>query len=380
MSRLLGVSPSGYYAWRNRPRCKRGNEDDRLRQLIVAIHARSRGTYGVPRIRAELRFDHDVRCSGKRVRRLMQIEGIQGRRRRRRVRTTWRSIEAAPAPDLMLRRFVASRPDEAWVGDIKYIRTLEGFLYLAGITDVFTRGMVGWSMSETLHTQLVLDALDMAIRRRRPELPVIHHSDQGSTPALPSRDVCARPASHPRWAAAAMRTTTLSPRASGRRSTASCSPEWLHRPQCRADGHLRIHRRLVQSAPPPLLAGLLVARRIRASVASYSSPFVSYDHEVTACPRKRVKVTRLQPPDDRRRPPRRPRASPCDYQYRSPWPSSLDREVGRAMRNQRSGENQTPIQRQRPAGWPGLQALNGAATGAVPGRGFSSHRPAPAEA
>jgi putative transposase len=180
MCRLLGVSPSGYYAWRTRAQCRRGNEDEHLRQLIVAIHARSRGTYGVPRIRAELRFDHDVRCSGKRVRRLMQIEGIQGRRRRRRVRTTWRSIEAAPAPDLMLRRFVASRPDEAWVGDIKYIRTLEGFLYLAGITDVFTRGMVGWSMSETLHTPLVLDALDMAVRRRRPELPVIHHSDQGT--------------------------------------------------------------------------------------------------------------------------------------------------------------------------------------------------------
>lgn len=123
MSRLLGVSLSGYYAWRNRPRCKRGNDDDRLRQLIVASHARSRGTYGVPRIQAELRFDHEVSCSGKRVLRLMRLEGIQGRRRRRKFKTTWRSVEAAPAPDLVNRQFAASRPDQVWVADIKYVET-----------------------------------------------------------------------------------------------------------------------------------------------------------------------------------------------------------------------------------------------------------------
>ena len=177
---MLGVSPSGYYAWRARPPCRRQSEDERLKQLIVAIHARSRGTYGVPRIRAELHFDHQVRCSGKRVLRLMRQLGIQGRRRRRKFKTTWRSLEAAPAPDLVQRQFVASRPNQIWVADIKYIHTREGFLYLAGITDVFSRMVVGWSMADTLHSQLVLDALEMAIWRRKPEAPVVHHSDQGT--------------------------------------------------------------------------------------------------------------------------------------------------------------------------------------------------------
>ena len=180
MCKVLGVSPSGYYAWRSRPPCQRQTEDERLKQLIVAIHARSRGTYGVPRIRAELRFDHQVRCSGKRVRRLMRQLQIQGRRRRRRLKTTWRSVEMAPAPDLVNRQFVAERPDQVWVADIKYIGTREGYLYLAGVTDVFSRAVVGWSMSETLHTQIVLDALEMALWRRQPEQPVVHHSDQGT--------------------------------------------------------------------------------------------------------------------------------------------------------------------------------------------------------
>lgn len=178
--RTFKVSTSGYHAWRKRPLCPRHQEDARLRQLIVAIHARSRGTYGVPRIRAELRYDHGVHCSRKRVFRLMRLLGIQGKRKRRKFKTTWRSLEAKPAPDLVARNFVASRPDEVWVADIKYIRTREGYLYLAGITDVFTRAVAGWAMANTLHTQLVEDALEMAILRRRPRGPVIHHSDQGT--------------------------------------------------------------------------------------------------------------------------------------------------------------------------------------------------------
>jgi len=178
MARLLGVSASGFYSWSSRPLCHRKTEDERLRTLIVAIHARSRGTYGVPRIKAELNFDHQVRCSAKRVLRLMRSLGIQGRRRRRKCRTTWRSVEAAPAPDLVNRQFLASRPDQVWVADIKYVETREGFLYLAGICDVFSRAVVGWSMADSLHSQIVLDALEMALRRRQP-VDVVHHSDQG---------------------------------------------------------------------------------------------------------------------------------------------------------------------------------------------------------
>lgn len=180
LCRTFKVSASGYYAWRSRPLCPRRREDAHLRELILAIHGRSRGTYGWPRIRAELDYDHQLRCSGKRVLRLMRQLGIQGKRKRRRFKTTWRSIEAKPAPDLLERRFVANRPDEIWVADIKYIRTKEGFLYLGGVTDVFTRAVAGWAMSESLSTQLVMDALEMAILRRRPTGPVIHHSDQGT--------------------------------------------------------------------------------------------------------------------------------------------------------------------------------------------------------
>jgi putative transposase len=110
----------------------------------------------------------------------MRMLGIQGKRKRRKFKTTWRSAEARPAPDLVERNFVASRPDEVWVADIKYIQTREGFLYLGGVTDVFTRTVAGWAMSASLETKLVEDALEMAILRRRPRGPVIHHSDQGT--------------------------------------------------------------------------------------------------------------------------------------------------------------------------------------------------------
>jgi transposase InsO family protein len=178
----------------------------------------------VPRIRAELHYDHGVRCSRKRVFRLMRMLGIQGKRKRRKFKTTGRSLEAKPAPDLVERNFVASRPDEVWVADIKYIRSREGFLYLGGVTDVFTRTVAGWAMSASLETKLVEDALEMAILRRRPKGQVIHHSDQGTQHQPRLRAATARgqyPAFH--GAAAAMPSTTPSPRASGRRSSASCS-------------------------------------------------------------------------------------------------------------------------------------------------------------
>lgn len=178
MSRLLGVSRQGFYSWRQRPVCPRHQEDARLRDLIIAIHRRSRDSYGMPRILDELRYDHGVRCSGKRVRRLMRQLGIKGAHRRRYRKTTERALDAAPAPDLMNRDFSATRPDEKYVGDITYIRTWEGWLYLAIILDVFSRRVVGWAMGTTLYTELVVKAFEMAVRRRQAK-GAIAHSDQG---------------------------------------------------------------------------------------------------------------------------------------------------------------------------------------------------------
>ena len=178
MCRLLEVSTSGYYAWFKRPPSRRAQEDAVLTERIRAIHSWSRGTYGSPRIFDELR-DNGVRIGRKRVARLMQAAGLQGVSRRKRIRTTLRKPGQSPAPDLVDRDFSASRPDELWVADLTYIRTWAGFLYLAVVVDAFSRRVVGWAMGNHLRTELVLDALNMAIDQRKPE-GVIHHSDQGS--------------------------------------------------------------------------------------------------------------------------------------------------------------------------------------------------------
>jgi putative transposase len=178
MCELLAVSASGFYAWRTRPVCPRKEEDARLRDLIRAIHNRSRCTYGRPRILDELLYEHGIHCSGKRVHRLMRQLGIKGVHRRRYRKTTERNPEAAPAPDLMKRDFTAGKPDQKYVGDITYIRTWEGWLYLAVILDVFSRRVVGWAIGSTLHTELVVEALQMAVGRRQ-ATGAIAHSDQG---------------------------------------------------------------------------------------------------------------------------------------------------------------------------------------------------------
>jgi putative transposase len=178
MCRLLDVSTSGYYAWLKRRPSVRSREDAILTGRIRWIHLRSRGTYGSPRIHAELR-DEGVRVGRKRVARLMKAAGLQGVSRRKSVRTTIRQPGAWPAPDLVERDFVTDGPNKLWVADITYISTWEGFLYLAIVVDAWSRRVVGWSMASHLRTELVLDALEMAIRKRRP-VQVIHHSDQGS--------------------------------------------------------------------------------------------------------------------------------------------------------------------------------------------------------
>jgi len=178
MARVLGVSTSGYYAWLKRPRSAREKADSVLVERVRAIHERSRGTYGAPRIRAEL-ADQGFPVSRKRVARLMREASLSGISRRKRPTTTRRTPEARPAPDLVEREFTADGPDRLWVADITYVPTLAGFLYLAIVLDVFSRRIVGWAMDSSLATDLVVAALQMAIAQRRPE-DVIHHSDQGS--------------------------------------------------------------------------------------------------------------------------------------------------------------------------------------------------------
>jgi len=177
MCRVLGVSPSGYYAWRHRTPSARARADAVLQERIRTVHAASYGTYGAPRVHAELKAT-GVAIARKRVARLMRSAGLAGVSRRRGPATTQRDERVRPAPDLVARRFTAQRPNQLWVADITYIPTAVGFLYLAVVVDVFSRRVVGWSMSTDLKTRLVLDALDMALARRKPR-GVIHHSDQG---------------------------------------------------------------------------------------------------------------------------------------------------------------------------------------------------------
>jgi len=178
MCQVLGVSPSGYYAWRGRAASKRTKTDARLSDRIRAIHERSGGTYGVPRVRAELAAEK-MTIGKTRVARLMRAAGLQGVHRRKWIATTRRDRDAPAAPDLVKRRFVADAPNRLWVADITYVPTWSGFLYLAVVLDAWSRRIVGWAMATNLKTELVLGALDMALEQRRPS-NVIHHSDQGT--------------------------------------------------------------------------------------------------------------------------------------------------------------------------------------------------------
>jgi putative transposase len=177
MCRVLGVSPSGYHAWKNRPLSKRAVSDMALTERIRKFHSLSRRSYGAPRIYSDL-VDDGIHVGRKRIARLMKIAGLRGCCRRKGVRTTIRSQEIHLIPDLVNRKFAALAPDELWVADITYIPTSAGFLFLSVVMDAFSRRIVGWSMATHLKTELVLDALNMAIYRRSP-VGVIHHSDQG---------------------------------------------------------------------------------------------------------------------------------------------------------------------------------------------------------
>lgn len=178
MCRVLGVSTSGYYAWQQRRVSARKLADAVLTARIREIHARSRQTYGAPRIHAELKAQA-VAIARKRVARLMRHAGLVGVSRRKGLVTTRRDTYARPAPDLVERNFGAAGPDRLWVADITYVPTWSGFLYLAVVLDAWSRRVIGWAMATHLRTELVVAALEMALGRRRPEGEVIHHSDQG---------------------------------------------------------------------------------------------------------------------------------------------------------------------------------------------------------
>jgi len=176
LCRVLGVSPSGYYAWCDRPVSTRAQTDQILLTQIRDIHEQSRGIYGAPRIHAELHAQ-GVRCGRKRVARLMRDADLAGAQRRRYRGTTRRAVAA---PDLVSRDFAASAPDQLWVADITYVPTGEGWLYLATVLDAWSRRIVGWAMADMLRADLVVDALNMAVENRRPATGVVHHSDRGA--------------------------------------------------------------------------------------------------------------------------------------------------------------------------------------------------------
>jgi putative transposase len=179
LCRAVGVSPSGYYAWRSRGPSVRERSDAALTAEIRRSHARSRGTYGVPRVHADLaEAGHHV--SRKRVARLMARDHLAGVHRRRFVRTTIRDQDAEPFPDLVDRDFTATGPDRLWVADITALPTRAGPCYLASIVDAFSRRVVGWSMATHMRAELVTAALDAAVVHRRPGKDLIHHSDHGT--------------------------------------------------------------------------------------------------------------------------------------------------------------------------------------------------------
>jgi putative transposase len=179
LCRIPGVSNSGYYSWRSRPPSKRSRQDALLTEKIHEIHNRSRGTYGYPRVHAEL-HSLGIGCGRSRVARLMRAAGVRGYMKGRKRWITRRDPRVASAPDLLRIDFVADQPNKVWLADITtYVPRREGFLYLAFILDTHSRRIVGWSMNSHMRTELVVDALEMAVWKRKPVAGLVHHSDRG---------------------------------------------------------------------------------------------------------------------------------------------------------------------------------------------------------
>jgi len=192
MCEIFDVSSSGFYAWRNRKPSMRAKANEKLLLEIKEIYHDSRKTYGSPRIHKKLR-QNGVVCGRNRVARLMRLNNIKARRRRRRYpKTTQRAAGALAAPNLLKQNFTAVYPNQIWVSDITYVDTAEGWLYLASVMDLYDRPIVGWALEEHMESSLVEDAFKIAVARRRPQVGWIHHSDQGSQYTSQSfRDVLA---------------------------------------------------------------------------------------------------------------------------------------------------------------------------------------------
>ena len=181
MCSVLQASKAGYYAWRKREASEHDKRDEAIAKKIVEIHRKSRKTYGSPRIHRALR-KVGVSCGRKRVARLMREIGVKGKQRKRFRRTTDSKHEHPIAENVLNRRFLPheiSAPNVVWTGDITYIWTMEGWLYLSVILDLFSRRVIGWSMRHTMEAELALDALQMALDQRRPTSGVLHHTDRG---------------------------------------------------------------------------------------------------------------------------------------------------------------------------------------------------------
>ena len=179
MCKVLSVSPSGYYAWRKRPASAREMANQELYKKIKAVYNANYAVYGSPRIYRELK-DQGVACSENRIARLMRLRGLRAKQSKRFKTTTKRNKAHRAAPNLLKRNFEAGQPDQTWLSDITYIRTLEGWLYLAAILDLYTRRIIGWAMSDRMTSALTMSALKMALQQRRPAAGLIHHSDQSS--------------------------------------------------------------------------------------------------------------------------------------------------------------------------------------------------------
>jgi transposase InsO family protein len=267
---VLQVAPSRYYAWQQRPPSPRAQANAVLTEQIREVHDRSRCTYGAPRVHAELRAQGQ-RVSRKRVARLMRAADLVGRPPKRFRRTTVADPQVQ-AQDLVQRQFVVNAPDQLWFGDSTYIRTWEGWLYLAILLDAYSRKVVGWAMADHLRTELGTAALDMALQTRRPAPGLVQHTDRGVeyTSADYGRLLAAhqiqqsvgRPGTC--WDNAVAESFLLNAQ-----DRTNLPPYLAHSPPGGA-GHLRVHRRLVQPAPPPFRSGLSQPRRSRtASLTCY---------------------------------------------------------------------------------------------------------------
>ena len=179
MCRALHVSRSGYYSWRHRPESNRSRSNRILLPHIRIVHAQSRKNYGSPRVTDEL-VACGLTCGENRVARLMRENGIRAKRSRKFKVTTNSKHNYPVAPNRLKRRFEVSTPNSVWVSDITYIWTSEGWLYLAGVLDLYSRRIVGWSMKPRMTEDLTLEALNQAIMQRQPQDGLLHHSDRGS--------------------------------------------------------------------------------------------------------------------------------------------------------------------------------------------------------